>query len=226
MLKVSVITLSYNKKDYVLDAIESVLNQSFSHFEYIIIENSTDTETRRLVRERIQDNPQVIYIPENPTQEERDQYYQPAVFLNKYLGTLTGEYILYLSDDDILDTDCLKKTIAYLDSHPDQAVCWFGMKSVKGSKAAWDWADNGQIPADRIITKDQGADCVLDGGAVLIRKTALEQLEEPYFDTSWENAKHCDGIFLNKLNRLFDFYPLNEFLLTHRVTEVSTHFNR
>lgn len=225
-MKVSIITPSFNKTEYVLDAIDSVLDQTFRDFDYWVIENSTDKRTNRLVRgyALVHSNVHFGVISKEYTPEQRAAEYIPAVILNEYLDQLTGEYILYLSDDDVLDPHCLEVAVAYMDSHPEESVCWFSMKSVKGSGS--NWTDNGAIFANRILQEGEGVDCVLDGGQVLIRKSALKVLDKPYFQTDWLNASHCDGLFLNRLNEHFAFYPIEQVLLTHRTTEVSTHADK
>lgn len=222
-MKVSIITPSFNKTEYVADAIKSITSQTLKDWEYWILENSNDDKTQEYTKAvaLAQNDDRIHFIGLEFTEQMRQQYYIPALLLNFWLPIMQGEYIYYLSDDDLIDTSCLEKVVNYLDNHSEQSVCWFSMKSISGNNQGWH--DSGQIIADRIIEKNQGADCVLDGSQILFRSSILEQIEQPYFDTSHANASHCDGLFMNKLNKLYDFFPINETLLTHRRTDKSTH---
>lgn len=218
---ISVITPSFNKPHYVLEALWSVFNQTYTDWEHLVLDNSTDGKTDKklaLLDRNYKVN--IQYLDFSPG--FRQDYYVTAYLLNTWLPKLKGDFIFYLSDDDIIKPECFEKCINAFAQHPDWSVLYFGMRSVRGSFEKG-WEENGFIGAVDIIKVGDGADCRIDGGQVMIRKSALEQLEKPYFSTSWKDASHCDGIFLTRLNQLFPFYPIPELLLNHRVTEVSTH---
>ena len=59
---VSILTPSFNKPEYVAEAINSVLKQTFTDFEYWLIDNSTDTVTRPLLRRLTQKDPRLKYL--------------------------------------------------------------------------------------------------------------------------------------------------------------------
>ena len=51
MLLVSVVMTSYNHEKYLADAIESVLNQTFSDFELIIVDDASRDNSQEIIRE-------------------------------------------------------------------------------------------------------------------------------------------------------------------------------
>lgn len=220
-MKVSVILPSYNKPQFVLEAVESILNQSLIDWELWIIENSTDNQTFHLI-ENIKDS-RIHYIRAEYTPEFRKEFYVPAYILNSYLDMLEGEYVFYLSDDDVIKPETFQKCIDYFEAHPDAKAIYFGMRSVR-EQPDHTWKEDGFIGGStHIYEAGNGLDCVLDGGQVMFHKSLLKKLEKPYFATDWQNASHCDGVFLSRLNSLVAFYPINDLLLLHRKTLISTH---
>jgi len=220
MPKVSVITPSFNKAKYVVEAITSVMKQSLEDFEYWIIENSTEKDAKRAVHELVKgyQDRRLILVDEYFAPEQRQQAYPTAVILNKYFDCMRGEYVFYLSDDDLIAPNCLQAMVEPLEAHPDWMVVYAGLEDI-----AADGHLIKRIDADRVIYAPYVVDCVLDGGQVMIRKSAFGQVEKPYYD---ENplepvARHCDGTFLTKFSTRWNFYPVNQLLITHRRTPLS-----
>lgn len=110
--KVTVFIPVYNRERYVGDAIESMLAQSFSDFELLVVDDgSTDDsvaviESYRDPRVRLVRNEQNLGIPRTR---------------NRGLELARGEYIAILDSDDCSYPDRLEKQLAFLDAHPDYA---------------------------------------------------------------------------------------------------------
>src|SRR5918993_3330345 len=109
MPKVSVLVPTYNYARYLGEAIESVLNQTFTDFELIIIDDQSKDETDQVVGKYLYDS--------------RVTYHKNPVNLglvgnfNRALELATGEYIKFLLADDKLDINILAKFSAVLDSY-------------------------------------------------------------------------------------------------------------
>lgn len=91
---VSVITATYKRNDLLKEAIESVLSQTITDFEYIIVDDACDDSTKSLV-ESFKDK-RLIYIQnkENPART----HCKP---LNEGIKISKGKYIAYLDDDNL-----------------------------------------------------------------------------------------------------------------------------
>ena len=221
----SVFTCSYNKPDYVGDAIASVLAQEFGDFEYWILENSDDGgKTRAAVAPYLSD-PRIVYEEIDLTGEDREGCYPPAMLLNRYYAKANGRYIFYLSDDDLFEPACLARCVAELDADPAKSVVWFTLwrTVLKGGR----FRPAGSIPA--VCEAGRGSrqpkvDCRVDGGQVAHRRECLDLVGWPWFpeEPHWYVARHSDGVFLQKLADLFTFHPIPECLMIHRVTPDST----
>jgi glycosyltransferase involved in cell wall biosynthesis len=221
---VSVFTPSYNKGHYATEAIACILAQDFTDFEFWILENSTDGETRETIAPLLGD-PRIVYEEIEFGPGEREACYPTARLLNRYYAKAAGKYIVYLSDDDLLDPRTLRLCVEFLEADTSRKVCYFGLRHA--SLRASGFMPTGGIPALHPMgagTDLPVVDSRIDGGQIAHRTDCLEVLEQPWFPEQSEPgiACHADGLFMQKLAREFTFHPLNETLVTHRRTPLST----
>lgn len=94
---VSVIMPAYNHEKFIGEAIHSVLNQSFSDFELIIVNDGSTDGTEDAIRSF--DDPRIAYY----SQENADAYNA----INRGLALATGDYIAIINSDDIYHQDRL-----------------------------------------------------------------------------------------------------------------------
>ena len=97
MPKVSVLIPTYNYARYIGEAIESVLNQTFTDFELIIIDDQSKDNTDEVVAKYLHD-PRVSYH-KNPVNLGLVGNF------NRALELANGEYIKFLLADDKLDNN-------------------------------------------------------------------------------------------------------------------------
>lgn len=91
--KVSVVTITFNSSKFVKQAIESVLSQSYSNFEYIISDDCSTDNTWEIIQEY--KDPRI-----RAWRNERNIGEYPN--RNKTLFEAKGDYILWIDGDDIL----------------------------------------------------------------------------------------------------------------------------
>ena len=89
-MKISIITSVYNNKEYIAEAIESVLNQSYQNIEYIIIDGASTDGTVDIINSYGDKIAQFV-------SEEDDGIYEG---LNKGIHLATGDVIGFLHSDD------------------------------------------------------------------------------------------------------------------------------
>ena len=97
---VSIITPSFNQGRFIRKTIESVLNQSYPHIEYIIIDGGSTDETACIVQEYKE---RVTFI------SETDRGQSDAI--NKGLRLARGEIVGWLNSDDVYELDCVEKAV-------------------------------------------------------------------------------------------------------------------
>lgn len=224
MAKVSIFTPSFNKKRWVLGGIKSIIDQSFKDFDYLVVDNSTDLATRLSVKEMCTTDKRITYLERDFTEEERKKNFVGSILVNEYLPTLTGDYILYKSDDDLFDPGCLEKCVAYLDAYPGAHIGWFSMRETEEQEDGT-FLYLSEIKADKCLglnTSHPEVDYMLDGGQIIYRRECLEKVIQPFYPSGWLRASHADGLFMNQLAKFYTFHPITkDYLLEHRRTKVS-----
>jgi hypothetical protein len=224
-LLASVFLPSYNKGGYAVEAIRSVLAQDHTDLELWVLENSTDSTTRAMVCEATAGDPRVSCEHIDLTPEQRAGCYVPAMLLNRYYPKACGRYIFYLSDDDLLDPACVGTCVRFLEEGDGaRQACYFGLRveALRGGV----FVPEGEIPPGPPLglgTEGPVVDCRIDGGQVVHAKTCLDVIDWPWFPENPDGgtACHADGLFMQKLASHYVFWPVPEYLATHRRTPVS-----
>lgn len=104
---VSVVIPSYNHALFVCDAIESVIRQSFTSWELIIIDDGSTDDTRMLLDSKYSTHPQIkIYYQKNQGAHRA---------INKGMALATGRYISILNSDDVYHPERLQRMVSFCD---------------------------------------------------------------------------------------------------------------
>ncbi len=107
---VSVIIPCYNQGHYLGETIESVLAQTFPHFEIIVVDDGSTDNTAEVVARY----PGVRYI-------RQENHGRPAVPRNRGLSESKGDYVIFLDSDDRLLPHALATGLEHLKTHPECA---------------------------------------------------------------------------------------------------------
>ncbi|MBE6460609.1 MAG: glycosyltransferase family 2 protein [Alphaproteobacteria bacterium] len=111
MPKVSVLMTAYNSERYIAEAIESILNQTFSDFEFLIINDGSTDKTADIIAQYAKTDKRIRFIDNKKNQGL-------IAVLNQGLDLARGEYIARMDSDDIAMPERLEKQVAYLDENP------------------------------------------------------------------------------------------------------------
>lgn len=113
---ISVIMLTYNRENLVSRAIESVLNQSWQNFEFIIVDNGSTDRSGQIVDSYASQDDRIRVI-----HRERGSI---GAGRNTGLDAATGDYIAFIDDDDWVEPDFLAFLYGLaIESHADVAIC-------------------------------------------------------------------------------------------------------
>ena len=222
---VSVFTTSYNKGMIALDAVASVLNQDFTDFEYWILENSDDRQTRQLLAPLVGSDSRIRYEEIDFTEQERVSFYPAAHLLNRYYQKANGEYIFFLADDDVFWPPCFGECVQLMEAHPQAWVVFFTMHIARlgpGGEAVFQREIRALTDVGR-GTFMPSVDCRIDGGQVAHRRACLDEIPLPWYpeDHHPNQARHCDGLWLEQLARRWRFHAIDKPLMTKRLTGLS-----
>ena len=116
MPTVTVLMPVYNGEKYIKDAIESILNQTFTDFEFLIIDDGSTDKTPDILKEYAQRDSRIRL-------ERNEQNLQIAATLNKGLSLATAPLIARMDADDISLPERLEKLVAFMIANPDITVC-------------------------------------------------------------------------------------------------------
>lgn len=121
MAQISVIMPVYNTNPvYLRQAIDSVLNQSYKDFEFIILNDSPQNNTIKQIISTYDDS-RIIYHETFGNQGIAKSY-------NQLLRQASAKYIALMNHDDICRKNRLKKQYEYLESHQDVGLVGTGYK--------------------------------------------------------------------------------------------------
>lgn len=117
--KVSVIIPTLNRPDFLIEAAQSVLNQSTPAFEIIVINDGSMADYKDKIQEieLLSSRISIFHLPTNKG---------VAAARNFGIEKASGDYILFLDDDDLLHPSMLESCLTYFKKNKDVDVvsCW------------------------------------------------------------------------------------------------------
>ncbi|HKL07776.1 MAG TPA: glycosyltransferase family 2 protein [Bacteroidales bacterium] len=108
-MKVTIITPTYNSEKFIANAINSVMNQSYINWEYLIIDDCSNDKTVLLVSEFVKKDNRIKLIQQSVNQGA-------AVARNEGIKRADGKYIAFLDSDDYWHVDKLKIQIEAMEN--------------------------------------------------------------------------------------------------------------
>lgn len=174
--KITVLLPVYNCELYIQMAVESILNQTFTDFDFLIIDDASTDATVSILKKFDDSRIQLIQKPVNSGYTNS---------LNSGLKLAKGEYIARMDGDDISYPERFAKQIAYLETHPEVVVCGTTYKIVGNDKRI-------TLPEhhDAIKIGLLWGNCILHP-SVMIRKKIMDDYSIQY-DTTKEPAEDYD----------------------------------
>lgn len=115
MPKISVCMPTYNGSDYLRSAIDSVLAQSYSDFELIIVDDMSKDNTVEIVESYCDSR---IRFYKNETNQGLVGNWEQC------LANATGDYIHFLFQDDFMYPSCLEKKMNLMERNSSSSLCF------------------------------------------------------------------------------------------------------
>ena len=205
--KVSIGLPVYNGENYVAEAIESVLAQTFVDFELVIVDNASTDRTQEICE---------YYEAKDP----RVSYYRNSVNLgaagnfNRAFELSSAKYFKWLAHDDVIAQDFLEKCVEVLDSDPSVVLCFTNVGVIDENGQQIDKYDI-NLRTDSVDPSERFRALVVDWHLCLdifglIRSDALSQT--PVMG----NYGHGDGVLLVRLGLIGKFHKIHEYLFFSR----------
>lgn len=118
----------YNGQRFLAEALDSLLDQSFTDFELIISDNASTDDTEEICRRYAAGDTRIRYL-----RQPRNIGCNPNH--NAVLGEARGEYFKWAAHDDLYGRDLLARCVEVLDEHPDVVLCHADMAIIDESGA-------------------------------------------------------------------------------------------
>ena len=198
---VTVLMPVYNGEQYLREAIESVLKQTYTDFEFLIINDGSTDESVEIIDSYHDPRIRLVHNKKN---------LKLIATLNKGLDLARGKYIARMDCDDVCLPERLSRQVSLLQENPDVGVCGTSVKTT------------GE-PEERIFkypTKDETIRCQLIFESPFAHPTVMFRRDlilkfGIYF--SQENIHAEDYDFWVRLSRYCKFANLEEALLLYRI---------
>lgn len=143
--KVSICIPVYNGSDYIADAIDSILAQTYRNFNLIICDNCSTDDTANIVLSFKDDRIKYVRNPKNLGLVGN---------ANRCLELSNGEYICIFHHDDVMLSDNLESKVHILDKHPEVGFVHSNIMLIDS---------NGKVVNENIWNKDSRQDYIEDG---------------------------------------------------------------
>lgn len=122
---ISVIMLTYNREKFIGRSIESILNQTFADFEFIIVDNGSTDTSAEIAREYARRDKRIRVIS-SLTELMKEKNIHPSIGHGRNCGldVARGRYITFIDDDDIAYPNMLDYLYGLLQGYDaDIALC-------------------------------------------------------------------------------------------------------
>jgi glycosyltransferase involved in cell wall biosynthesis len=198
--KITVIMPVYNSGKYIKEAIESVLNQTFEDFEFLIISDPSTDDSIDIIESF--NDPRIKLI-------KNEQKLGIVKSLNIGIDLAKGKYIIRMDADDISRPKRFKRQVDFMDNNLSIGVC--------GSYNMLFGAVNGQIikyPLSSTELKSLSLfGCCFAHPSVIIRKSLLDEHNFRYPESSGAE----DYALWIKILKSTEFATIPDVLLLYRI---------
>jgi len=212
MIKLSVITPTYNAERYIKDAINSILLQTLPDFEFIILDDCSTDNTWEIIKQFAEKDNRIIAI-------ENENNLGIAGNRNKGISLAKGKYIVWQDADDISIIGRLEKQYQFMEKNSDVGICggflqFFSNNSDSGVRR--------YAPDDRTLRKKIFRYSPVAQPAAIIRKKCLDEVGK--YNLKYPPAEDIDMSF--RIGRNYKFANLQEVVIKYRENENSATFTR
>ena len=114
--RVSVIVATFNYAQFLVDALDSVVKQTASDWECVVVDDGSTDNTPAIAEEWSLEDPRIRYV--------RQKNRGPSAAYNTGLRHANGEYVQFLDADDRLATTKVETQARYLDEHQEVDIVY------------------------------------------------------------------------------------------------------
>lgn len=200
---ISVVMSVYNGEGYLSLAIKSVLSQTFTNFEFIIINDGSIDNSLTIIESFI--DPRINLINQSNS--------GLSVALNNGIRASKGRYIARMDADDISNPERLQRQFVFLESNPEVVLVGSNAKIID-MYGSYVYSSN--VPTDWKVIQSNFPDSSFFHSSVMFRKTVFDQTDG-YFEPTSKIYSFEDSILWNKMKKFGRMENLKDELLSYRL---------
>jgi len=163
---VSIIVASYNHEKYIVECIESIMQQTYFNIELIVVDDCSNDNSQNILKNLQSKYHFKLLINQNNLGVARTR--------NIGIQYAAGKYIGGCASDDFLGRDKIQRQVEFLENNQEYALCYGREASVKNQKIKYRKNKNyksGDIFSDLFLQKFW-----ISAGTVLIRKEIFDKV--------------------------------------------------
>lgn len=210
-VNVSVIMPAYNAERYIRESIESVLAQTYSDWELIIVDDCSHDGTQDIVKQFSSEDERVRVLRNDTNQGV-------ARSRNRGVAEAAGEWIAFLDSDDLWDAQKLEKQLKLIEMHPDAALTYTSSAFMTATGERYSYI----LHAEPFFTyKNLLHRNLLSCSSVMVKRGLMLKYPFP------NGEMHEDyAVWLQMLREVQCSYGVDEPLLIYRLSNASKSSNR
>jgi glycosyltransferase involved in cell wall biosynthesis len=155
----------FNGEKYLAEAMDSILNQTYGDFEFLVIDDGSTDRSREIVSSYR--DPRIRLVS-----NERNSGL--GAVLNKGMNLATGEYVARMDSDDVSLPTRLDRQVAFMDVHDDIGLCGSWIRFLSDTGACGGWVERYPTDHDKIKCRTLFSPGVAHPAVVLRRREFLD----------------------------------------------------
>lgn len=207
---VSIITPTYNCEQYVAETIESVLSQTYTNWEMIIVDDCSTDETENIVNEYIKRDSRIQY-------HKLEKNSGAAVARTESMKLAKGEYMAFLDSDDLWYPNKLEKQILYMKKNGYHFTCTkYEQIDEESNLLGKEIKVVPKTDYNRLLL-----DCPVGNSTVMYDVRQMGKFEVPNI-----KKRNDDALWLQMLKKEKYIYGMDELLMKYRIRQNSISSNK
>lgn len=210
--KLSVLMPAYNAEKYIAEAIDSILNQTFKDFEFIIIDDCSTDGTWRIIQEYAKRDNRIVVFKNN-------QNLGIAGNRNKLISLARGKYIVWQDADDASMLYRIEHQYKFMEENLEVGILggWLQFFNEKGSQSIRKYA-----PDDKNLRKNIFRYSPVAQPGAIIRSKCFDELGQ--YNLKYPAAEDIDMSF--RIGSKYKFANLQEIVIKYRENKGSATFTK
>ena len=203
---------AYNAEKYIGEAIESILNQTFKDFEFIIVDDCSTDKTWEIIQKYDKIDNRIVAL-------RNGKNLGIPANRNKLVSVAKGKYIAWQDSDDISLPYRIEKQYNFMEKNIEVGICggWLQFFNKNGNQSIRKY-----VPDDKNLRKNILRYSPVSQPAVMIRKKCLDECGA--YDLRYPSAEDLDMSF--RIGIKYKFANLQETVIRYRENNNSATFQK